>query len=211
MSGDESQATTTTKVATAAGGPDEGWPAGFWQTEIKVVVSAAVVAVLVNRCERLAEPKGQAPAGSAAADGAVPLVEAVSSYDAQVAASPRDPGWLTMRATIRLTLGQVDAAIQDLDKALALDPRRSFALDEYERAMARATGSKPDPEEPHFHLDRARPLMTRGDSNPATRDLGILLGKQVRRAVRDRAAIAGSNPVLDWSCAVASESEPPPW
>lgn len=204
MSGAKPQATATT----TPGASNEGWPAGFWLAVLKVVLSAAVVAVLINRFERPGEQKGKKPAGSAAAstgdspddmpapgfvpklaganansslppliyhrdedelgklwlrpegggrlrsaptDGVIPLVEAVSYYDAQLAASPSDPGLLTMRAMIRLDLGQPAAAIHDCDAAIRQDPNRAWAY--YYRGLAQL--GQGDTEKALADIDRA--------------------------------------------------------
>lgn len=159
MSGAKPQAAATT----TASGPDEGWPPGFWPAVLKVVLSAAIVAALLSRLERLSQRQGKKAPGAAAsgaddsrdlmpaprfvpklaganasstlppliyhrdedepgklwlrpegggrlrsasAGDVIPLADAVSHYDAQLAVSPMDPGLLTMRAMIRLDLGQ---------------------------------------------------------------------------------------------------------
>lgn len=114
--------------------------------------------------------------------------EAISDYDAVVAAEPKRPDHVTERAEAHISLGDSKAALADLTKVLELTPKNDFAwsargdyyleLKQYTKAIEDYTRAiELQPRSKSAYLKRAHAKEQSGDAEGASEDREKALGR----------------------------------
>ncbi len=146
-------------------------------------------------------PEGGGMLRGASPSEVIPVLDAMAYYDEQIAADPGNARSRTVRAMLRLDLGDVAGAIRDCDEAIRLDAGQAWAY--YYRGLARLDrgeieGSLRDLdqaialdgslERPHW--PRGRALTLASQPREAVLSFGQAIGIEPKfaSAYRDRAA-----------------------
>jgi protein O-GlcNAc transferase len=120
--------------------------------------------------------------------------EALAAHDQACAAAPNDPRALTNRAALLMVLGYPARAANDLERVVALDPRRPYLLGDLLHARRQVCDWRDDA----ALLGTVQAELETG-----------------RPAIRPFAALSAfDDPALHWLCAALAAPppvEPPPW